>query len=300
MSPNKKWGKKAGIWTLVVILALVLVGLFYIETMRQRTITKQLKKEAELTQTNNSSVKEDNGEDAEEAKAKTEAEKAQAEKEKAEKEAAEKKKAEAEKKTIALSFRGDSFNADGADKGGGYPARLNGLLAADNIEGAIQDQTWDMAGTLSQMRLAGVSEETVNAYIAAHQAAAAQAGVQPALTEIQVRADLGDFYVDRTDKDMIPVICMGYNGGYGGDVNQLIEQQQHILNTYNKKDQYLILGCYPNGWTDGAAYDQAMTDHWGEHYLSLNSSMGAVDLSDTQRQQIAEALYKKLQELKYI
>lgn len=275
MRKNKR--RQIGVWILVFLLALMLAALFRWENKRQKNTEQILQKEAELTQTDSASVEEKEPEQTQDEVPE-----------------------EPEQKTISLSFRGDSFNADGADKGTGYPAKIKSLLEQNSITANVDDQTWDMAGTLSQMRLAGVSEETVNAYIAKHQAAATAAGVQPAPTETRVRSDLGDYAVDRSDMDMIPVICIGFNGGFGGDLAELIEQQQQILNTYHNQDHYLILGCYPNGWTDGAAYDQAMSDYWGEHYLSLNGVINAVDLSDTLRGQIADAVYSKLVELKYI
>ena len=280
-----KSGKKIGSWILALIMLAVLIGLLFIEGQRQSIRSKQLKDEAAMTKTDSSVVEEE----------------PMPEEKQEEKEAPEEKPEETVKTPeIALSFRGDSYNPEeGADKSTGYPAKVEALLKDNNVDPTVIDATWDLAGTLSQLALAGVDQGVIDTYIANHQAVAAAAGINPALQEIQVRIDLADFLSERQDKAMIPVISMGYNGGYNNDVQELIAQQELILNTYDQKDRYLILGFYPNGWTDPAGYDQAMQERWGEHYVSLNSTLSVSDFSDTQRQEIADAVYKKLVELKY-
>lgn len=274
---KKSVGKRIGKWGLIIILAAALVGLYTVESSRQAARTKQLKEEAAATNTdsataiasNDSAVEIASPEDAE--------------------------------RRISLSCRGDSFNAaEGADKTGGYPARLKDVLESNGITPTIVDDTWDMSGSLSHLGYAGVSQERINAYIAAHQEAAAANGIELETTEVQVRADLAELEINRQDQDMIPVICIGYNGGWNNDVNELIEQQQLLLDTYTQKEKFIIMGYYPNGFEDTAAYDQAMAEAWGEHYLPLNGTLSVLDFSDTERQEIAKAIYEKLVMLKYL
>ena len=136
-------------------------------------------------------------------------------------------------------------------------------------------------------------------------------------TETRVRRDFKRKYVERTDYDAIPVITIGYNGGFGRNLEELVEQQKLILETYNipqlpeeaagaVKDGsqgiagcYLILGRYPEGWADPAAYDDAMIKAWGDHYVSLNALGGDV-FSDEFRQGVANVVYEQMKEKGYL
>lgn len=196
----------------------------------------------------------------------------------------------------AISIRGDSYMEDDADKANGYPAKLQALLQAAGSDMTVEDDTWDMAGTLSQMSLAGIDQQTVQNYINNH----AQNGLTDSYDTI-VRADISEYLKDRDDKSYLPVLTMGYHGGWGNDLNELIEQEKAVLGTYeNGTRDYLVLGSYPSGWTDHNAYDTAMTQAFGSHYISLNSTVTASMMTNDGRQQIAQTIFNKLKELGYI
>lgn len=221
-----------------------------------------------------------------------------------------------ENQPIAISCRGESWAPDGNDKEDGWPAILGSMLEEDSISVAVSDYTWDMAGTLSQLRYAGVSEETVDSYIEAHN----KNGLRGYLYETTVRDDLEESYIEREDYDSIPIICIGYNGGYGISSAELIEQQGLILNTYTlqvanattEADQendvndgemgisgkYLIVGHLPAGWRDLNNYETRMKNAWGDHFVSLNEIEGDV-LSREYREAVAETIYNKLIEMGY-
>ena len=220
---------------------------------------------------------------------------------------------------IAISCRGESWAPDGNDREDGWPAILGSMLEENGISAAVSDYTWDMAGTLSQMRFADVPEETVDSYIEAHSAN----GMRGYLYETTVRDDLEESYIEREDFESIPVICIGYNGGYGMSSAELIEQQGLILNTYtlqaadtdsdseddseNSVDdgemgisgKYLIVGHLPAGWKDLNNYENRMKTAWGDHFVSLNEIKG--DLSSREYMEaVAETIYNKLIEMGYI
>ena len=196
----------------------------------------------------------------------------------------------------AISIRGDSYMEDDADKANGYPAKLQALLQAAGSDMTVEDDTWDMAGTLSQMSLAGIDQQTVQNYINNH----TQNGLTDSYDTI-VRADLSEYLKDRDDKSYLPVLTMGYHGGWGNDLNELIEQEKAVLGTYeNGTKDYLVLGSYPSDWTDHSAYDTAMTQAFGNHYISLNSTVTASMMTNDGRQQIAQMIFNKLKELGYI
>ena len=199
-------------------------------------------------------------------------------------------------KYTAISIRGDSYMEDDADKTNGYPAKLQALLQEAGSGMTVEDDTWDMAGTLSQMSLAGIDKQTVQGYINKH----TQNGLTDSYDTI-VRADLSEYLKDRDDQSYLPVLTMGYHGGWGNDLNELIEQEKAVLATYeNGGKDYLVLGSYPSEWTDHTGYDTAMTQAFGNHYISLNSTVTASMMSGDGRQQIAQTIFNKLNELGYI
>lgn len=213
---------------------------------------------------------------------------------------------------IAISCRGESWAPDGNDKGDGWPAILGSMLEENGVSAAVSDYTWDMAGTLSQMRFADVPEETVDSYIEAHN----ENGLRGYRYETTVRDDLEESYIEREDYESIPVICIGYNGGYGMSSAELIEQQGLILNTYTLQEseadsenivddgemgisgKYLIAGHLPAGWRDLNNYETRMKNAWGDHFVSLNEIEGDV-VSREYREAVAETIYNKLVEMGY-
>ena len=221
---------------------------------------------------------------------------------------------------IAISCRGESWAPDGNDREDGWPAILGSMLEENGVSATVSDYTWDMAGTLSQMRFADVPEETVDSYIEAHN----ENGLRGYLYETTVRDDLEESYIERENYESIPVICIGYNGGYGVSSAELIEQQSLILNTYKlqaadatpeastEADQendvddgemgisgkYLIVGHLPAGWNDLNNYETRMKNAWGDHFVSLNEIEGDV-VSREYREAVAETVYNKLVEMGY-
>ena len=213
---------------------------------------------------------------------------------------------------IAISCRGESWAPDGNDREDGWPAILGTMLEENGVSADVSDYTWDMAGTLSQMRFADVPEETVDSYIEAHN----ENGLRGYLYETTVREDLEESYIEREDYESIPVICIGYNGGYGVSSAELIEQQGLILNTYTLQEseadsenivddgemgisgKYLIVGHLPAGWRDLNNYETRMKNAWGDHFVSLNEIEGDV-VSREYREAVADIIYNKLVEMGY-
>ncbi|MGI6118361.1 MAG: hypothetical protein ACOYBC_08205 [Bilifractor sp.] len=199
----------------------------------------------------------------------------------------------------SISCRGDAFNTGAGDSATLYPSELQRILNENGITSVtVKDYTWDMVGSLSQLRFAGIDEATINDYIAKHRANLTSS--QLGLTETQLRTDMATKDLTRDDTDALPVICIGYNGGWGWDINELVEQEQKILSTYSNTDRYIIMGFYPNGWTDTAGYDTAQSTAFGEHYLQLNQAISHPAFSNEGRSEIAQALYDKMNELGYL
>lgn len=196
-----------------------------------------------------------------------------------------------------ISFRGDSFGSADDKAQNGVGACLVKILEENGQGIAVEDYSLDAAGTLSQMRLAGVDQSELDAYLEKH--AAEANGAELRITETKIR-DLSEEDLVRTDQSYIPVICMGYYGGWGNDLDELCEQQQKILDTYQRNDRYLILGVYPTGFSDREAYREKMVSQWGEHFISVSDEISNTVSSSGGKKEIAQLIYDKLTEFGYL
>ena len=180
-----------------------------------------------------------------------------------------------------------------------YKVVLQNLLNENGYSLTVADKTLNGASTLSVMKMAGVSQADLDAYVAKHQETAG--GAELPIEETTMR-DLTAEQTQRTEVDYIPVIFMGYYGGWNHDPNELIEQQQKILDTFgSNKDKYIILGSTPqDGSVDAASYDAAMKEAWGDHYISTQEVLTNPRASYDGQAEIANAVYQKLLDLSYI
>lgn len=200
---------------------------------------------------------------------------------------------------IGISFWGDEFfTAENEVK---YSSRikLEEKLKAEGYILEYADKTLAGAGTLSVMKMAGVSQEDLDKYIDKHKASVGWATLP--VTETGVR-DLSAEEKDRFDKDYIPIITMGYYGGWNRDPQELVEQQQKVLDTFDtNKDKFIIVGVRPmDGGINIPEYEKVMKKTWGEHYISTIDICTVTTTTAEGQAQVAEALYEKLLELGYI
>lgn len=179
-----------------------------------------------------------------------------------------------------------------------YMTVLQKLLTDNGYNMTVINKTLQGGGTLSMMKMAGVSDETLQGYITRHQQAAN--GAQLNVTETGIR-DLTEEQTTRNDMDCIPVIFMGYYGGWNHDPAELADQQEQILNTFQNKDQFIVVGTRPmDGSVTSEALDQVLSQKWGEHYISLANVTAQPSSTYEAQQAMAEAILQKLQELNYI
>lgn len=162
----------------------------------------------------------------------------------------------------------------------------------------VKNKTVQGGGTLSMMKLAGVADETIQGYITAHEQAAN--GAELYITEKGIR-DFTPEELTRDDLNCIPVIFMGYYGGWNHDPNELAGQQEQILNTFPNKERFIIVGSRPlDGSVTAEALDAALSQRWGEHYISM-SAVTTYPVSYYEGQEaMAQAIYQKMVDLKYI
>lgn len=206
---------------------------------------------------------------------------------------------EPEQKTEGVVCWGDDL-INGEDSATySYKVVLQNLLTENGYNLPVQDKTLQGAGTMSVMTMAGVPENEVQAFIDAHKAAA-NGGELP-ITETGIR-DLTPEQLERTDLNCIPIISMGYYGGWNHDPQELIQQQENILKTFPNQEQFIIIGVRPfDDSVSSAALDTAMREKWGEHYISASEVTGVhVAASFEGQAAIAQAVLEKLETLGYI
>lgn len=180
-----------------------------------------------------------------------------------------------------------------------YKVVLQNLLTEKGYNLPVQDKTLQGAGTMSIMTMAGVPENEVQTFIDAHKAAAN--GAELPIAETGIR-DLTPEQLERTDVNCIPIISMGYYGGWNHDPQELIQQQEKVLKTFPDQEQFIIVGVRPfDDGVNSSTLDTAMREKWGEHYISASEVTGVhVAASFEGQAAVAQAVLEKLETLGYI
>ena len=145
------------------------------------------------------------------------------------------------------------------------------------------------------MTMAGVPAEEVQQFVTKHKEKAA--GANLAVTETGIR-DLTEEQTERTDINCIPVICMGYYGGWSHDPEELAQQQQKILDTFPNKEKFIIVGTRPmDGSVDAATLDATLKAKWGKNYISAAEVTTSPSSTYEAQAEIAQAVLDKLEEI---
>lgn len=195
-----------------------------------------------------------------------------------------------------ISWRGDEFLSGSDIEEKGVAALLEQRLADAGYHIQVENFSLTGAGTLSQLRLAGVSERNIQWYVEDHKEKESSAQ-----TETGVR-EFSDEELARSDQGYFPIIFMGYYGGWNSDPQELADQIQLILDTYDNPEDYLVLGLHPvSGGKNPEGYAQVMEDTWEDHYLDLPEVLGDATAASYEGQElIADAVFAKLTELGYL
>lgn len=287
--------KRKGLWNaLFVVLCIVLV--VALGGMLSWGMKKDSKERERLEKLATESVK-TNKETSGTSK-KEEKEKEAEEQEKPEETPKQPEKAPEEKTEGVVCWGDDLINGEDSATYS-YKVVLQNLLTEKGYNLPVQDKTLQGAGTMSVMTMAGVPENEVQAFIDAHKAAA-NGGELP-ITETGIR-DLTPEQLERTDFNCIPIISMGYYGGWNHDPQELIQQQEKVLKTFPDQEQFIIVGVRPfDDSVNSAALDTAMREKWGEHYISASEVTGVhVAASFEGQAAVAQAVLEKLETLGYI
>lgn len=194
---------------------------------------------------------------------------------------------------------GDEFFQEDEVEQYSYRVALAKELSENGYDMEVTRKTLSGASTLSVMKMAGIPEEEIEAYADAHREAAGD-GELP-VTETGTR-NLTEEQMERTDVDDIPVIFMGYYGGWNHDPEELIEQQQKILDTFGKnKERFVIVGTMPlDESVSQEDFDSAMEEAWGEHYISTADASTWHVAGRAGQAAVGRAIYEKLVDLGYI
>ena len=266
-----------------IILMVLLVGMLYWSKETEAAESRRLQEMAKKT------------EDSAKTNAGT---KVETEKSEEVKEEPESVPEEEEKNPEGIVCWGDDLINGEASAKYSYKVVLQKLLEESGYNLPVQDKTLQGAGTLSMMTMAGVPAEEVQQFVTKHKEKAA--GANLAVTETGIR-DLTEEQTERTDINCIPVICMGYYGGWSHDPEELAQQQQKILDTFPNKEKFIIVGTRPmDGSVDAATLDAALKAKWGKNYISAAEVTTSPSSTYEAQAEIAQAVLDKLEELKYI
>lgn len=266
-----------------IILMVLLVGMLYWSRETEAAESRRLQEMAKKT------------EDSAKTNAGT---KVETEKSEEVKEEPESVPEEEEKNPEGIVCWGDDLINGEASAKYSYKVVLQKLLEENGYTLPVQDKTLQGAGTLSMMTMAGVPAEEVQQFVTKHKEKAA--GANLAVTETGIR-DLTEEQTERTDINCIPVICMGYYGGWSHDPEELAQQQQKILDTFPNKEKFIIVGTRPmDGSVDAATLDAVLKAKWGKNYISAAEVTTSPSSTYEAQAEIAQAVLDKLEELKYI
>lgn len=279
----KKFSKVTNI-LLVLLCAMLLAVLGGLVAWNRKQITKEQQKLEKLAEESRETDK----------KAPKEADKKEKEEQKATPTPSEAAKEEA----AGIAFWGDDLLTESNTQQYSYMAVLQKILQENGYTIPVFNKTLQGGGTLSMMKRAGVEDEVLQGYIAAHQQAAN--GAQLPVTETGIR-DFSQEELIRDDADCIPIIFMGYYGGWNHDPNELAAQQEHILKTFSDQEKFIVVGTRPlDGSVDSASLDAVLSQKWGEHYISLAAVTANPASTYEAQEAMAQAIYEKMTELKYI
>lgn len=287
MSGDKKWNILFVL--LCIILTISLAGMLVWGKKSDAEESKRLEKIAEQKETSNAEMQ------TEEKKQEPKQNEIE---EEPEEESEEELKQENQNSPEGIVCWGDDMINGEASATYSYKVVLQSLLQENGYALPVQDKTLQGAGTLSMMTMAGVPSEEVQQFIARHQKEAG--GAELAITETGIR-DLTPEQTARTDLNCIPVIFMGYYGGWGHDPAELAEQQKKILETFPNQDKFIIIGAIPmDDSVSAEALDGVLKEKWGEHYISAAEVSSRPAATYEAQAEIAKAVLQRLEELNYI
>ena len=204
-----------------------------------------------------------------------------------------------EKKSIeGISFWGDELFPGEDEIHNSYRVKLQQLLEKNGYQLTIVDKTLPGDSTLSMLKMAGVSDDVINGYIKVHRE---NTDFPITDAEVVVRNFSNDELV-RNDLYCLPILQMGYYGGWNHNPTELVEQQQKVLNTFKDNgERFIIIGIPPqDSQINMDTYEKTMKDAWGEHYVSATEVCPGIETTGEGQSKIAEAVYAKLKELGYI
>lgn len=195
---------------------------------------------------------------------------------------------------------GDDLTTESTSSQASYIARLSGLLAENGYTVPVVNNAIFGGGTLSVMKKAGVEEDVIWAYKRLHEQTAASENRELAVTETSTREYSAE-ELSRNDFEYLPVIFMGYYGGWIDDPQQLAEQQERILATFPDTDHFIIAAAKPmNNQVSQEVLDTVMLEKWGVHYISLAMVTKAAPGSEEAQAALAQAVFDKMKELGYL
>ena len=155
-----------------------------------------------------------------------------------------------------------------------YTVVLQAYLEAAGWQLPVVNEGIGQSGSLSIMKYAGVPDATVRQYAASHpivittsSSSTAQESFETAISEFP------DGILDVSQyKEYLPVLFMGYYGGWNKNPEELADQQKEILQALDSDygDLCVVIGL-ATGDTEQMReeYERVMEAAWGERYISV-------------------------------
>lgn len=155
-----------------------------------------------------------------------------------------------------------------------YTVVLQAYLEAAGWQLPVVNEGIGQSGSLSIMKYAGVPDEIVHQYAASHPIVIATSSGSMAQESFETAiSEFPDGILDVSQyKEYLPVLFMGYYGGWNKSPEELADQQKEVLQALdsNYGDLCVVIGL-ATGDTGQMReeYERVMEDTWGEQYISV-------------------------------
>ena len=216
------------------------------------------------------------------------------------KESASKKNNSVAERSIPLGILciGDEFLTRSDALNNSYAVILDECLSEEGLQIMVDNQGIGQCSSLSIMRYVGVPEEVLQTYVNVHQETSFLRSASTAQNRFETEiANFPDGILDTGKyEDYLPVLFMGYYGGWNNDPQELVEQQQDVLKALGSRyeDLCIVIGLAPGDALKRSQYEDVMMEAWGDHYISVNQQIENPAASNQGQEEIGKLLSEKI------
>lgn len=155
-----------------------------------------------------------------------------------------------------------------------YTVVLQAYLEAAGWQLPVINEGIGQSGSLSIMKYAGVPDAIVQQYAASHPIIIATSSSSTAQESFETTiSEFPDGILDVSQyKEYLPVLFMGYYGGWNESPEELADQQKEILKALGSsyEDLCVVIGLATGDTGEmREKYERVMEDTWGDRYISV-------------------------------